>query len=74
MGINSQSDIAANLQIGPTDQGMVRIYVEAEGGVELPLDFDPDEALEIAEELTAAAEAARAMGETKPKGKPKPRR
>lgn len=66
MGINKQSEIAANMQIGPTDQGMVRIYVEAEGGIELPLDFDPDEAEDIAEELRAAAEAARAMGE-KPK-------
>lgn len=68
MGIDKQSEIAANLQIGPTDHGMVRIYVEAEGGVELPLDFDPDEAEEIAEELRAAAEAARAIGSgTKPK-------
>lgn len=66
MGIDKQSDIAANLQIGPTDQGMVRIYVEADGGVDLPLDFDPEEADEIAEELRAAAEAARAMGQ-KPK-------
>lgn len=63
MSINKQSEIAANLQIGPTDQGMVRIYVEAEGGVDLPLDFDPEEAEEIAEELRAAAEAARAMGD-----------
>ncbi|MFC3568230.1 DUF6324 family protein [Paracoccus sp. TOH] len=61
MSINSESNIAANLQIGPTDRGMVRIYVEAEG-VDLPLDFDPDEAEEIAEELLAAAEAARSMG------------
>ena len=61
MGIDKESEIAANLQIGPTELGMVRIYVEAEGGVELPLDFDPDEADEIAEELRAAAEAARAM-------------
>ncbi|GLK65653.1 hypothetical protein F8A10_11280 [Paracoccus kondratievae] len=61
MSINSESDIAANLQIGPTDRGMVRIYVEAEG-VDLPLDFDPEEAEEIAEELLAAAEAARSMG------------
>ena len=72
MGINSESEVAANLQIGPTDQGMVRIYVEAEG-VDLPLDFDPEEATEIAEELLAAAEAARDMG--KGGGKPrKPRR
>ena len=56
MSINSQSDIAANLQIGPTDRGMVRIYVEAEG-IDLPLDFDPEEATEIAEELMAAVEA-----------------
>ena len=48
MSINKESDIAANLQIGPTDLGMVRIYVEGEG-IELPLDFDPDEATEIAE-------------------------
>lgn len=72
MSINRQSDIAANLQVGPTDQGMVRIYVEGEG-LDLPLDFDPDEATEIAEELLAAAEAARSMGTGG--GKPKkPRR
>ena len=53
MGINSESDIAANLQIGPTSMGMVRIYIEGEG-VDLPLDFDPDEAEEIAEELRSA--------------------
>ena len=62
MSINSPSDTVANLQIGPTDAGMVRIYVEVEGGIDLPLDFDPEEAEEIAEELRAAAEAARAMG------------
>ncbi len=61
MGINKQSDIAANIQIGPTDAGMVRIYVEAEGGIELPLDFEPEEADDIAEELRAAAEAAREL-------------
>ncbi len=74
MGINTESDIAANLQIGPTDQGMVRIYVEGTG-VDLPLDFDPEEAEEIAEELMAAAEAAREIASGgkggKPKGKPK---
>ena len=62
MGIDSESDVAANIQIGPTSTGMVRIYIEADGGIELPLDFDPDEALEIAEELRAAAEAARGLG------------
>jgi hypothetical protein len=61
MGINRESEVAANLQIGPTSLGMVRLYIEtADGG--LPLDFDPDEAEEIAEELRAAAERARAMG------------
>jgi hypothetical protein len=60
MGINKESDVAANLQIGPTSIGMVRIYVEAEG-MDLPLDFDPDEADEIAEELRGAAQAARAI-------------
>lgn len=70
MGIDSESDISANLQIGPTSLGMVRIFVEAEG-VDLPLDFEPEEAEEIAEELRAAAQAARAM--TTPKGKPRKR-
>ncbi|MDP4891591.1 DUF6324 family protein [Cypionkella sp.] len=70
MGIDTQSDISADIQIGPTDQGMVRIYIEAQGGIELPLDFDPEEAEEIAEELRVAAEAARALGaEAKPKKK-----
>ena len=61
MGIDRESDMAANLQIGPTTLGMVRLYIEAEG-VDLPLDFDPEEAEEIAEELKAAAAKARAMG------------
>ena len=60
MSINKQSDIAANIQIGPTDQGMVRIYIEA-NGIDLPLDFEPEEAEDIAEELRAAAERAREM-------------
>ncbi|ANT60767.1 MULTISPECIES: DUF6324 family protein [Roseobacteraceae] len=58
MGINSERDIEANLQIGPTDQGMVRLYVFA-GDLEIPMDFDPEEAEEIAEELRAAAATAR---------------
>ncbi|MFN3938854.1 MAG: DUF6324 family protein, partial [Gemmobacter sp.] len=47
MGINEESDTAANLQIGPTTLGMVRIYVAGDG-IDLPLDFDPEEAEEIA--------------------------
>lgn len=58
MGINRESDVAANLQIGPTTMGMVRIYVAGEG-IDLPLDFEPEEAEEIAEELRAAAARAR---------------
>ncbi len=58
MGINSEVDIEANLQIGPTDQGMVRIYIESQG-TEIPMDFTPDEAEEIAEEIRAAAGTAR---------------
>lgn len=63
MSINKQSEIAANLQIGPTTEGMVRLYVEADG-IELPLDFDPEEAEEIAEELRSAAEAARRLADS----------
>lgn len=77
MGIDRESDISANLQIGPTSLGMVRIYVEAAGGIELPLDFDPDEADEIAEEIRAAAARARALGQPKgaaPGGRDAPRR
>lgn len=58
MGINRESEDAASLQIGPTSVGMVRIYVSGDG-IDLPLDFDPDEAEEIAQELVAAATAAR---------------
>ncbi|WP_424926502.1 DUF6324 family protein [Amaricoccus tamworthensis] len=61
MGINRESEVSANLQIGPTDQGMVRLYIEGDG-IDLPMDFDPDEADEIAEELRAAAARARKVG------------
>lgn len=58
MGINTPSDTEANLQIGPTDQGMVRLFVLGEG-IEVPMDFDPEEAEEIAQEIMAAAARAR---------------
>ena len=45
--INSESDVAASIQIGPTTEGMVRIFVEGDG-FGLPIDFDPEEAEEIA--------------------------
>ncbi|MBR9841641.1 MAG: hypothetical protein GYB25_00655 [Rhodobacteraceae bacterium] len=57
MGINTERDIEANLQIGPTDKGFVRIFIEADG-LEIPMDFSPDEAEEIAEEIRAAAATA----------------
>ena len=69
MGIDSESDIEANLQIGPTSLGMVRIFVEG-GGTELSMDFDPEEAEEIAEEIRAAAGRARAASMRGTKGKP----
>lgn len=62
MGINTERDIEANLQIGPTDQGMVRLFVLA-GNLEVPMDFDPEEAEEIAEEIRAAAAHARAVNQ-----------
>ncbi len=58
MGIDKESEVAANLQIGPTSMGMVRIYIEGDG-IDLPMDFEPEEALEIAEELRVAAETIR---------------
>ena len=67
MGINSESDIEANLQIGPTDKGMVRLFVEGKG-IEIPMDFTPEEAMEIAEEIMAAAQRAGAGGGGQPKG------
>ncbi|XDA96887.1 DUF6324 family protein [Sulfitobacter sp. LCG007] len=64
MGIDTERDIEANLQVGPTDKGMVRIFIES-GNVEIPMDFTPDDAIEIAEEIMAAAQRARGMS---PKG------
>ncbi|PCH98117.1 MAG: hypothetical protein COB84_02945 [Rhodobacteraceae bacterium] len=60
MSINSETEIEANLQIGPTTDGMVRLFIDA-GKFEVPLDFLPEEAEEIAEEIRAAAAQARAV-------------
>jgi hypothetical protein len=60
MGIDTERDIEANMQIGPTDQGMVRIFITADG-VEIPMDFEPEEARDIAEEILAAAKGAEAV-------------
>ena len=72
MSINKQSEQAASLQIGPTSEGMVRMYVESDG-LELPMDFEPEEAEEIALELQAAAQRARGVGPTNGGGKKKRR-
>ena len=67
LGINTERELEANMQIGPTDTGMVRLFIESQG-VEVPMDFDPDEADEIAEEIKSAAAQARAVAQ---KGKKK---
>ena len=53
--LNRQTDESASLQIGPTDKGMVRVFV-ATDKFDLPMDFTAEEAQEIADELLAAIE------------------
>ena len=43
-GINKESEIVADLQIGPTNKGMVRIFVSA-NNIEIPMDFSPEDAV-----------------------------
>lgn len=50
-------DEAGALRIGPTDQGMVRFIITTQNGV-VELDYPPEDAREIAAELTAAADIA----------------
>ena len=57
-GINKESDIVADIQIGPTNKGMVRIFVSSDK-IEIPMDFSPEEAINIAEELEVSAETAK---------------
>ncbi len=57
-GINKKSDIIADIQIGPTNKGMVRIFVSSDK-IEIPMDFSPEEAINIAEELKVSAETAK---------------
>ena len=64
MGINTESDVEANLQIGPTEKGMVRLFV-SNNSVEIPMDFDPDEAREIADEILSAAKVAAELADIK---------
>ena len=64
MGINTESNVEASLQIGPTENGMVRLYV-SNNSVEIPMDFEPDEAREIADEILSAAKVAAELVDTK---------
>lgn len=52
--INKPTETVADLQIGPTNQGMVRIYITS-SSIDLPMDFSPEEARSIADELKASA-------------------
>ena len=56
--INKESAIVADIQIGPTNKGMVRIFVSSDK-IEIPMDFSPEEAINIAEELKVSAETAK---------------
>jgi hypothetical protein len=60
MTINKQTEEEGQIQIGVTDRGLVRIYVRSEN-VDLPMDFTPDEAEEIAAEIQAAAESVKSQ-------------
>ena len=64
MGINTNSNMEASLQIGPTEKGMVRLFV-SNSSIEIPMDFEPDEAREIADEILSAAKVATNMVDTK---------
>ena len=64
MGINTNSNMEASLQIGPTDKGMVRLFV-SNSSIEIPMDFEPEEAREIADEILSAAKVATNMVDTK---------
>jgi len=66
MGIDSESDVVAELQIGPTSHGRVRIFVKAPD-VDLPMDFTADEARDIAAELIEAAGRAESTGQPRSK-------
>ncbi len=59
MGINTQTEEEGEIQIGVTDQGLVRIYVRTER-FEVPMDFTTEEAEDIAVEILAAAESVKA--------------
>jgi len=58
---NHDTPDEADLMIGPTEHGMVRILITSAKG-ELPMDFTPEEAEEIAAELRSAAAIAQNQG------------
>ena len=64
MGIDTDSNTEASLQIGPTEKGMVRLFV-SNSSIEIPMDFEPDEAREIADEILSAARVAANLVDTK---------
>lgn len=64
MGIDTDSNMEASLQIGPTEKGMVRLFV-SNSSIEIPMDFEPDQAREIADEILSAAKVATNMVDTK---------
>jgi len=63
MGIDTESNVEASIQIGPTEKGMVRLYV-SNNSSEIPMDFEPEEAKEIADEILSAAKVAAELEDT----------
>ncbi len=59
--VDLRDDEAGALQVGVTDRGMVRLILSTRAGV-VELDYEPDEADDIAHELAAAADRARRSG------------
>ena len=60
MNINTETKLSVDLQVGPTSLGMVRLYLTT-NELEIPMDFTPEQAEEIAEELNSAAQTARGI-------------
>lgn len=58
MSVSHYTIKAPEVQIGPTAQGQVRVYVVSERA-QIPLDFSPDEAEALAERILLAATEAR---------------
>ena len=58
MGINSKHKKETDLQVGPTSEGMVRLFIQNQE-ISLPIDFNPDDAIEIANEIIASANTAK---------------